>query len=123
MTYVLLARLTLLVHLLFILTVVLGGIVVLFWRRFAWIHGPIALWGAGIVFFSAPCPLTPLEKWFLNQASYPVYEGSFIEQYLITIIYPAGLTRSIELMLGLLVLAVNGPVYWWLLRTRAKSEQ
>lgn len=114
MVYILLARLTLLAHLTFIVIVAAGGLLVLRWRQFAWVHLPVVLWGAGIVLLSAPCPLTPLEKWFLDQAAYPAYSGSFIEHYLLSAIYPAGLTRTVELVLGGLVILINAPIYGYL---------
>lgn len=113
MVYVTLARLTLIVHFLFILFVVLGGLFVLRRPKLAWIHLPVFLWGAGILIFSVPCPLTPLEKLFLEQAHYPAYEGSFIEHYLLSVIYPGGLTRTVQLILALVVLMINGPIYWY----------
>ncbi len=36
-----------LVHLLFILFVILGGLLVLRWPRLAYLHIPAALWGGG----------------------------------------------------------------------------
>ncbi len=44
--YGLLANLTVLIHLGFVTVVVAGGILVLRWRRFAWVHVPCAVWGA-----------------------------------------------------------------------------
>lgn len=123
MVYVTLARLTLIVHFLFILFVVFGGLFVLRWPKLAWIHVPVFLWGAGILLVSAPCPLTPLEKWFLEQAHYPAYDGSFIEFYLLSVIYPAGLTRTIQLILASAVLIINGPIYWYRFGASSGSDR
>ena len=57
------ADLVLVVHLAFVLFVVLGGLLALRWRRVAWIHVPVALYGATIEFVGFICPLTPLEVW------------------------------------------------------------
>lgn len=37
-------------------------------------------------------------------------------QYLLSALYPSGLTREIQILLGLLVLAVNLAIYGWLWR-------
>ncbi|MFB6344258.1 MAG: DUF2784 domain-containing protein [bacterium] len=110
--YILLARLTLIVHKAFILFAVAGGVVLFYRKNLIWLHGPVVAWAAGVAFLGLPCPLTPLEKWFLNQAHYPAYSGSFIEHYLLTFIYPAGLTRSIQISLGLIVIGINTTIYW-----------
>ena len=39
------------------------------------------------------------------------YSGGFIEHYVLPVIYPAGLTRNIQLWLGLGVLVVNVIAY------------
>ncbi|WP_456269427.1 DUF2784 domain-containing protein [Kushneria sp. AK178] len=44
------------------------------------------------------------------------FEGGFIEHYLLAIIYPAGLTPTIQLWLGLGAIVINLPPYAWLLR-------
>ena len=48
--YFVLADLFLILHFTFILLVMLGAVLVLRWRRIAWIHVPCALWGAWIEF-------------------------------------------------------------------------
>lgn len=105
------ADLVVLVHFGFILFVVAGGTLVLRWPRVAWLHLPAAAWGAGIELLGGVCPLTPLEKALRRAAGDAGYEGSFIGQYLVPVIYPAGLTYAIQTALGLLVIAVNLVVY------------
>ena len=39
------------------------------------------------------------------------YSESFVEHYLIPVLYPAALTREIQIALGLLVLAINALAY------------
>jgi len=39
------------------------------------------------------------------------YCGSYIEHYLLPIIYPTGLTRDVQLVLGGLVVALNLSIY------------
>ncbi|HZV99340.1 MAG TPA: DUF2784 domain-containing protein [Methylophilaceae bacterium] len=109
--YYFLAQVVLLVHGAFILFVVLGGLLALKWPRLAWVHLPAAIWGAVVEFMSWPCPLTPLEKRFLELAGRASYEGGFIEHYLWPIIYPAGLTQDMQLILGSAVIVVNSIIY------------
>lgn len=104
---------TLLVHLAFVLFVVLGGFLVLRWRRVAWLHLPAALWGAYVELTGRICPLTPLEVSLRKQGGEAGYEGGFIEHYVEAWIYPEGLTREIQVALGVAVFVINTAIYWW----------
>jgi len=121
--YRLFADLIVVVHALFVVFVVLGGLLVLRWPRLAWLHLPAAGWGALIEFSSWICPLTPLEKWLRLRAGEAAYEGGFIEHYLLPILYPPGLTRQTQIVLGLIVLAINLVVYGYLLRRWAARRR
>lgn len=123
MTAAVLADLVVLLHLAFILFVMLGGLLVLRRRRLMWLHLPVAAWGAAIEFVGWICPLTPLENRLRAAAGEAGYSGGFIEHYLIPLIYPAGLTRELQWLLGALVLLVNAAVYWRVLRGRAGRGQ
>lgn len=106
-------------HFLFIAFVVLGGLLALCWpRRLAWMHLPAACWGAAIELSGWICPLTPLENRFRQAAGEAGYAGSFIDHYLLPILYPAGLTREIQYGLAAVVIVVNLAVYGGLLRRR-----
>lgn len=122
MLYRLLADLVLVVHFLFIVFVVAGGLLVLRWRRLAWLHVPAVLWGAGIEFASGVCPLTPLEKFFRLRGGQTSYDHGFIENYLLPIVYPAGMTRQVQLALGFGALALNLLVYGWLWWSRRQRS-
>ena len=119
MPFAALAQALLVVHGAFVLFVIAGGLLVLRWPRLAWAHVPAALWGALIEFAGFICPLTPLENAWRRAAGEQGYQGGFIEHYVTAALYPSGLTRSIQIALGLLVLGVNGWVYWHLWRPRA----
>ncbi|AEI78837.1 hypothetical protein CNE_1c35440 [Cupriavidus necator N-1] len=110
-----LADLVVIVHGLFILFVVAGGLLVLRWPRVAWLHLPAAAWGVLIEWSGWICPLTPLENTLRQAAGQAGYSGGFVERYLLPLIYPAGLTPAVQLWLGAVVLAVNVAVYvlWW----------
>lgn len=118
MPFGVLADLLLVLHGLFVLFVVAGGLLVLRWPGLAWAHLPAAVWGAAIEFSGFICPLTPLEQKWRRAAGGVGYEGGFIEHYVTAAIYPAGLTRTIQVVLGLLVLGINGWVYSTLWRQR-----
>lgn len=120
MLYRALADIVLLAHLAFILFVVLGGLLALKWPRAPWLHLPAAAWGALTELFSLPCPLTPLEKHFLQLAGETPYPGDFIAHYLFALIYPAGLTPTIQWGLGAIVVLVNAAVYGWILARKRK---
>ena len=113
-----LADATLVVHGLFVLFVVAGGLLVLRWPRVAWLHLPAAAWGALIEFAGWICPLTHLENWLRLRGGGAAYGGGFIERYLTAAIYPDGLTQNVQYALGALVIAINGLVYWRLWRRR-----
>ena len=111
MIYRALADLVLVVHLAFVLFVVLGGLLVLRWPRTAWFHIPAAIWGVLIEFTGWICPLTPLENSLRTRGGEAGYNGGFIEHYIQPLLYPAGLTRSTQVVLGSLALALNLTAY------------
>jgi Protein of Unknown function (DUF2784) len=113
MPYRLLADFVLILHAGFVAFVVLGALLVLRWPRFAWIHVPVVLWGAGIEFLGAICPLTPLENHWRRLAGELGYPGGFVEHYVLVALYPDGLTHRTQLVLGALVLLVNAAIYAW----------
>jgi hypothetical protein len=119
-TYRILADLVVGVHALFVAFVVAGGLLALRWPWVAVLHLPAAIWGALIEFQGWICPLTPLEKSLRAAAGQVGYQGGFIENYLLPVLYPAGLTRGVQLVLGSAVIAINLVVYAVILRRRAR---
>lgn len=115
MLYRLFADLVVVLHLAFVLFVVAGALAVLRWRWWAWLHVPAFLWGALISFFGWVCPLTPLENWLRARGGGVGYRSSFIEHYLLPVLYPEQLTRSLQIGLGAVVLGVNLAIYAWAL--------
>ena len=112
----LLADLILIVHALFIVFVIFGGLIVLKWHKVLWLHIPCAIWGALIEFFGWICPLTYLENYFRQLGNVNYYEGSFIQHYLMPMIYPPGLTTDIQILLGVTVIVINLIVYCFVWR-------
>lgn len=118
MLYRLAADSLVLLHFGFIVFVVGGGFLAWRWRRLAWLHVPCALWGATIELMGWICPLTPLENTLRRQAGQAGYDGGFIEHYILPIVYPGGLTPTIQVGLGLLLVALNGLAYTVYFRRR-----
>ena len=112
MEYRLLADMVLVLHLCFLLFVVLGGLLTLRWRRLLWLHLPAAVWGMLIEFASWPCPLTPLEQKLRRMGGEAGYTGGFVDYYVVSFLYPEGLTRGSQIVLGFAVLAINLVIYW-----------
>ena len=113
-----------LLHFGFILFVVFGGFLLLRRKWAAALHLPAVLWAAAIEFRHGICPLTPLEQGLRRAAGEAGYSGSFIEHYLIPIIYPAGLNERLQYVLGTLVIVINLVIYGWVLfRRRHGSAQ
>ena len=122
MGYRLAADLTLVLHLLFILFVIFGGLLCLHRVRWAWLHLPAMIWGVCVEWAGWICPLTPLENHFRQLASGQGYRGGFVERYLIPVIYPEQLTVSLQWVLGGLVLIVNIFVYLYVFQKKRKTE-
>ena len=112
-----------LLHLLFIATVVVGGLLVARWPRLAFVQLPVFLWGAAVNLAGWPCPLTTLENWLRLKAGAPVYAGSFVGHYLWHpgATTPGGL-RS-DTAVGIFVLVVNAAVYAFLLHRWRRTQR
>lgn len=105
----------LLLHLVFILFVLLGAAMALWWRWIPFVHLPAAAWGVFVELAGRLCPLTYLENYLRIKAGQSGYTGSFVEHYLLDIIYPSGLTREFQLALAGVVVVVNIAIYRWLI--------
>jgi hypothetical protein len=121
--YALLADAVLVAHLGFVLFVVFGGLLVLRWPRCAWLHLPAAIWGVTIEYAGWICPLTPLENALRGRAGEEGYQGDFIARYLLPVIYPEGLTRESQCVLGSAALLFNIAVYVLVWRQHSKARR
>jgi len=99
------------IHLAFIVFVMLGGLLLLKWRRLVYLHLPAVAWGILVELEGWLCPLTPLEQHFRQLAGESGYSGGFVQHYLLPLIYPAGLTRDVQTLLALCVITVNLVIY------------
>jgi len=121
MLFLILADMVVITHFLFALFVIFGGFLVLYNRRWGWVHVPAALWGAFVEFMDWLCPLTPLENWLRNQGGGTVYHSDFVEHYIASILYPPFLTEQIQIILGFFVVAVNICIYGWIIRRNKRK--
>jgi len=117
------ADLVVLLHFLFIVFGLLGGLLALRWRWVLFLHFPAAVWISLIEFQGWICPLTPLENHFRELAGSGGYAGGFLEHYLLPLIYPPGLTRELQVILGLLALTVNLVIYALVWRHYRRSRK
>lgn len=122
MSYRLAAEGVLLLHLAFIVFALLGAALAARWRRLVLVHVPAAAWGFFVEFTGRICPLTHAENYFRIKAGQSGYSESFIEHYLLAIIYPAGLTGEVQFVLATVVVVVNVAIYGWLFYPRRTSK-
>ena len=116
MAYRVLADAVAVAHLCFVLFVVLGALLALRWPRAMWLHLPAAAWGAAVELAGWYCPLTPLELTLREHAGDQGYAGGFVAHYVLPVLYPTTLTRPVQVLLGLAVVAINVVIYWQVLR-------
>lgn len=122
MPYRVAADAVLLLHLAFIAFVMFGALLALRWHWFALFHVPAAAWGFFVELTGRICPLTVIENDFRARAGASGYADSFVEHYLLKVIYPDGLTGALQTALALLILVVNGAIYGWLIHRLSRGD-
>jgi hypothetical protein len=118
--FAVLAGLVVVAHMAFVGFAALGGLLTLRRPWVAAVHLPAAVWATYVELSGEWCPLTPLENALRRRAGLDDYAGDFVARYLLPVLYPDGLTREAQLLIGLVVVAVNLAVYAWALHMRAK---
>jgi hypothetical protein len=118
-----LADLVVVLHIGFVLFVVLGGFLVRRWPRLIYVHVPVAVYGVLIELVGWVCPLTPLENHLRSLGGEAGYSGGFVEHYLLPILYPNALTRNVQLLLALFVVACNAVAYGLVIRARRARKK
>ena len=111
-----LATLVVAAHIAFVAFVVIGGLFVLRWRKLLYLHLAAIGWAVYVEWSGAICPLTPLENTLRAAAGLEAYAGDFVAEYVFPVLYPDGLTRGAQLVIGVAVVVVNGCIYAMLLR-------
>ena len=109
--YEIAANLILIVHFIFILFVVFGALLFFASTKIIFIHIPAFIWGTYIELTNSICPLTYLENWLLQKANLTTYSESFIQNYLVPIVYPVNLTKDIQLYLVIALIVINIVIY------------
>jgi len=113
-----LATLTLIIHFLFIIFVIFGGLLFFIKPWTLYFHVPAFLYGVYIEFRQSVCPLTYLENYLLTKANLATYSTTFIQNYLYAIIYPVNLTKQIQIGLGIALLIINGIIYGFIIKRK-----
>ena len=117
-----LATCVVLLHVGFVTFVLFGGVLVLRWARTAYVHLAAVGWAIYVEWSGAICPLTPLENSLRAAAGLEAYAGDFVATYVFPVLYPEGLTRRIQIVLGAVVLAVNAVVYATMIARRVQRK-
>ena len=115
MGYRLAADAMMIAHLLYIIFVVVGGLLALRARWVLWLHVPAVAWAIVVQYFGRLCPLTTWEQELRAGAGAAGYQGSFIDHYLVPLIYPSDMPAAMPLVLGSVVLVINVTIYGWLI--------
>jgi hypothetical protein len=102
-----LATIVVVVHVAFVIFVVVGGALAMRWPKVAVVHLPAVVWAVYIEWSGAICPLTPLENTLRTAAGLEAYAGDFVTEYVFPLLYPDGLTRRAQAVIGFVVLALN----------------
>lgn len=93
------------VHLAFVGYVVAGGFLALRWPGTLWLHVPAVVWAGLILTAHQDCPLTWLERRARAAAGMaPLPPDGFIAHYLTGVLYPAGSTPAVEVVVGAVVI-------------------
>ncbi len=105
------ARSVLMLHLMFSLAAMFGGLAMLILFSAFWIHIPLLLWAAAVNLFGWTCPLTPLEKRLWRCGGRDAYEGGFLVHYFGPLLNLERADRRVEIRTGGVILAWNAMVY------------
>jgi len=105
-------------HFSFVLFVLFGALLLLKWRWLVWLHIPALIWGILVELNGWLCPLTPLENRLREHAGLGQYHGDFVMHYIMPVLYPADLTRTMQIGFGLTVVIVNLVIYYYVFRNR-----
>ena len=109
--YEFLASLTLILHFLFIIFVIFGGLLFFIKKWMILTHLPTLIYGIYAELSESICPLTYLENFLLQKVNLATYSTSFIQNYLFPIIYPVNLTKDIQINLAISLIVLNAVIY------------
>jgi len=109
-------------HMGFVGFVLLGAAIVLRWRKAMWLHLPAVAWGIYVELSHRLCPLTPLENRLRKWGHAATYQGGFVDHYIMPVLYPHGLTHRMQVALALVIVALNGAAYGWLIAGQIRKR-
>ncbi len=121
MIYSLLADLTLILHLCFVIFAIFGGLLILRRRSIIWLHLPALFWGIFVQVFSLTCPLTEYENKFRSLGGETNYSGGFIDYYVSKILY-FQIDYRFHFALGFVLLLINVSVYSYIFIRRRQMK-
>lgn len=117
MIYIILADIVVLLHLLFVLFVIFGGILAFYRRNWLKFHLPALIWGVLIETFYFICPLTYLENWLRQTGGESGFSGGFLDYYLSMLLY-IDISDSTRSLMAFILIAFNLLIYWLILKPR-----
>ncbi len=106
------AIITFLLHLFFIVFVTLGSFLIFIRKKLIFFHFPALCWAVYAVLSRTVCPLTYLEQWLLIQANREQFSSSFINHYLVPLVYPKEISYEELIIIVLLLLLINIFMYF-----------
>ncbi len=116
MSWWLLADIVTIIHFAFVLFCIFGAFFCLWRPKVSWVHVPSVIWGGLVEIMGWICPITPLENWLRQRASGSSYRGSFIDHYIVPLIYPPATSRNAHILMGIFVLVLNFILYYFIVR-------
>jgi hypothetical protein len=123
MIYRLLADLVLVLHFAFVIFAVFGGALVLRYPNMLKVHLLALSWAIVVQWADWVCPLTPLENYLRGLGGEAGYDGSFVEHFVLKILYPQELTPELRTMLGLVLIIMNVAVYTFVMAGKRRQAR
>jgi uncharacterized protein DUF2784 len=123
MIYRLLADLVLVLHFAFVIFAVFGGALVLRYPNMLKVHLLALSWAIVVQWADWVCPLTPLENYLRGLGGGAGYDGSFVEHFVLKILYPQELTPELRTMLGLALIIMNVAVYTFVMAGKRRQAR
>ncbi len=105
-----LADLTILIHFLWILFLIFGSLLGIFYKRIKYVHILGLIFAVFLQIFDFTCPLTYLEIYFRKMAGREYYTQSFISYYLEKLIY-INISPEIIFILTLIMITIHFIIY------------
>lgn len=123
MIFSLLADAVLVIHGSFIVFAVFGAALAFRWISAPVLHLPALAWAAYIELSHGICPLTTLENALRHQAGEAGYSTSFVQHYLVPLVYPPGLSPGGQVWLAVALLAFNIVLYGCVVAARRSARR